>query len=209
MTLADYPHSWYAATATGAIDRPRLEETLDVDACVIGGGLTGLSAALHLAERGYSVALLEAERVGWGASGRNGGLIGSGQRRDVEDLEALFGERFARQLWDLAEEGKQLVRDRARQHAIDCYLRNGQLEAAWKASHARELKSHVAHMRDRYDYPHMRYIERDELVHGGEWHAQVAALVTGSRLGNVIARRVAPAPAALEPPEPRQETSHR
>ena len=78
-----YPDSYYFATAVGIEDRPKLEGKERADVCVIGGGYTGLSAALNLAERGYDVVLLEAERVGWGASGRNGGLIGSGQRKDA------------------------------------------------------------------------------------------------------------------------------
>ena len=77
----------------------------------IGGGYTGLSAALHLAEAGLDVVLLEAERVGWGASGRNGGQLASGQRRDQDWLERSFGARRAEALWDMAEEAKALVRE--------------------------------------------------------------------------------------------------
>ncbi len=87
MTSTGYPDSYYTATAVGIHDHPRLEESLRADVCVIGGGFTGLSAALNLAEQGMDVVLLEAERIGFGASGRNGGLIGSGQRGDLLEME--------------------------------------------------------------------------------------------------------------------------
>lgn len=83
------------------------------DVCIVGAGYTGLSAALHLAERGLNVVVLEAQRVGFGASGRNGGQVGSGQRLDQDALEAMAGQDAARMLWDLAEEAKALVRDLA------------------------------------------------------------------------------------------------
>ena len=80
---ATYPDSYYFATAVGARDYPPLSGSRKADVCVIGGGFTGLSAALNLAEQGLDVVLLEAERIGFGASGRCGGLVGSGQRKDV------------------------------------------------------------------------------------------------------------------------------
>ena len=83
MTLTTYPDSYYAATAVGIHEHPTLRSEERADACIIGGGFTGLSAALNLAEQGMDVVLLEAERVGFGASGRNGGLIGSGQRQEI------------------------------------------------------------------------------------------------------------------------------
>ncbi len=82
-----YPPSWYAATADLLPPFPALEGEVVADVCVVGGGYTGLSAALHLAEAGLDVVLLEAQRVGWGASGRNGGQVGSGQRREQDWLE--------------------------------------------------------------------------------------------------------------------------
>jgi gamma-glutamylputrescine oxidase len=78
----EYPASWYAATLDQPAPLPPLEGAQTADVAIVGGGYTGLSAALHLAEAGYDVALLEANRLGWGASGRNGGQIGSGQRQD-------------------------------------------------------------------------------------------------------------------------------
>ena len=82
----EYPASYYAATATPLTPFHMLKGQVRADVCVIGGGYTGLSAALHLAEKGYDVVLLEAHRVGFGASGRNGGQVASGQRRDQDEL---------------------------------------------------------------------------------------------------------------------------
>ena len=86
-----YPDSYYVATANGIVDRPVLDEELTADVCVIGGGFTGLSTALNLAELGMDVVLIEAERIGFGASGRCGGLVGTGQRKDVLEMEEAFG----------------------------------------------------------------------------------------------------------------------
>ncbi len=105
-----YPPSWYAATATPLPPFPPLAGAATADVCVVGAGYAGLSAALHLARAGRRVTVLEAQRVGFGASGRNGGQVGSGQRRDQDDLERMVGRARARALWDMAEEAKALVR---------------------------------------------------------------------------------------------------
>ena len=128
-----YPESYYAATATGVHEYPRLEESLQADVCVIGGGFTGLSTALNLAERGLDVVLLESDRLGFGASGRNGGLVGSGQRKDCLELEAAFGLERARELWQFAEAAKDEIRARVARHDIRCDLQDGQLEGVHKA----------------------------------------------------------------------------
>ena len=129
----EYPPSWYAATARLLPPFPSLAGDVEADVCVVGGGYTGLSAALHLAEAGLSVVLVEAQRVGWGASGRNGGQVGSGQRRDQDWLEAAFGRARAHALWDMAEEAKALVRGLVDRHGIACDLRDGILHAAHRA----------------------------------------------------------------------------
>ena len=110
----EHPPSWYLATARGLTAHPPLAGATTADVCVVGAGYTGLSAALHLAERGYSVVLLEGRRVGWGASGRNGGQLGTGQRRDEDELEARFGRDGARQLFQLGLAARDLVTDLVR-----------------------------------------------------------------------------------------------
>jgi len=158
-----YPDSWYVATAEGIQDRPALEEDLTADVCVIGGGFTGLSAALNLAELGKKVVLLEAERIGFGASGRNGGLVGSGQRIEVMDAEKQFGVERSRQLWNFAELAKDEIRNRVAKHDISCDLQKGQFVGVHKRSYvgwAQELSDVLT---ERYDYPFCYSIDREQV----------------------------------------------
>lgn len=158
-----YPDSWYVATASGIQDRPALDEDLTADVCVIGGGFTGLSAALNLAELGKSVVLLEAERIGFGASGRCGGLVGSGQRIDVQEAEEQFGIERSRQLWNFAELAKDEIRKRVAKHDIPCDLQKGQFVGVHKKRYlgwARELADTLT---DRYDYPFCSAVEADQV----------------------------------------------
>ena len=158
-----YPDSYYVATAKGLADYPALEETVTADVCVIGGGYTGLSAALNLRELGYEVVLLEAERIGYGASGRCGGLIGSGQRKDVLEAEELFGYERSRELWDLAEAAKQEIRDRVQKHAIDCDLQNGQFVGVHKRSYCGWPQELADALTERYDYPFCHAVSEEEV----------------------------------------------
>ena len=130
---------------------------------MIGGGYTGLSCALHLAERGYDVVLLEAQRVGWGASGRNGGQAGSGQRQDQESLEAMLGKGHARRLWNLGEEARILVKELIQRHNIACDLKPGIAHAAHKPALADWTFRYVDKLREEYDYPHIRAVSRQEM----------------------------------------------
>jgi gamma-glutamylputrescine oxidase len=158
-----HPDSYYVATANAMPDHPRLAGSVYADVCVIGGGFTGVSAGLHLAERGYDVVLLEAARIGAGASGRNGGQVISGQRLPVSELEHVFGITRARLLWQLAEEAKASVRERIARHAITCDLKPGGLIVAHRPREARRLERDAEHLRQAYDYPHARFVGRAEL----------------------------------------------
>jgi glycine/D-amino acid oxidase-like deaminating enzyme len=115
--MADPDHdgaSWYAANSAAAPERGRLSLELDVDVCVIGGGLAGLTAALNMARRGWSVAVLEARRVAWNASGRNAGLVLPGFSADVSSLIGKLGLDTAKRLWALSASGAEAVRQTAR-----------------------------------------------------------------------------------------------
>ncbi|MEO1137129.1 MAG: FAD-binding oxidoreductase, partial [Pseudomonadota bacterium] len=103
-----YPQSYYVATADLLPAFAPLKGERRADVCVVGGGYSGLSAALHLRRRGYAVTLLDAHRLGWGASGRNGGQLGSGQNADPKQLVERFGLEDARRLWRIAEDAKRL-----------------------------------------------------------------------------------------------------
>jgi gamma-glutamylputrescine oxidase len=157
-----YPDSYYVATARGIVDRPALDKELTADVCVIGGGFTGLSAALTLAESGMDVILLEAERIGFGASGRCGGLVGTGQRMDVLEMEEAFGLERSRQFWNFAEQAKQEIRDRVERHAIPCDLQKGQLVGVHKKSYLGWAEQLVHALTDRYEYPFCRALTTEE-----------------------------------------------
>ena len=156
-----YPASFYADTRDAAPERAALKGAVQADVCIVGAGYTGLSAALHLAEAGRRVVLLEAHRVGFGASGRNGGQIGSGQRLEVTELEKMMGKPAARRLWDLAEEAKALTYDLAARAGVPTH--RGIAHAALKPSevaHAHEMAEHLA---THYGYDQITPLDRDGL----------------------------------------------
>ena len=160
-----YPEaSYYTATANPHKAFPPLKGDVKADICVIGGGYAGLSAALHLAERGYKVVLLEANRAGWGASGRNGGQIHPGQRRDQFTLEASVGKDHARALWDLAEDARKLVTELISRHKIDCDLTPGLIHCAHKEPYVDDYRAEVDHLREAYGYDLIEFLDHDALA---------------------------------------------
>jgi len=159
---SSYPESYYTASRNSAPNYPQLQGEEQADVCVIGGGYMGLSSAIHLAERGYSVALLEAELVGWGASGRNGGQCTVGQRKAQDELEQIYGREEARRLWDLGVEAVATVRELVERFSIDCDLKRVNLQVAWKRSDAELYRRHADFMQREYSYE-MRYVEGSDL----------------------------------------------
>ena len=147
-----YPPSYYAATATPLDPFPVHQGQTTADVCIIGGGYMGLSAALHLAEAGHDVVLIEAHRVGFGASGRNGGQVGSGQRLDQQALERMAGRENARRLWDLAEDAKALVQTLIHKHQMPVTYRPGVAHACWTNAEVRETHEEADHLAQHYNY---------------------------------------------------------
>lgn len=154
--------SWYAATAAPAPDRPALQGRRKADVAIVGAGYTGLSAALHLASAGFDVAVLDAHRAGWGASGRNGGQLGTGQRVEQPDLEDMVGEAHARQLWALAQEATATARALIRDHAIDCDLKPGVIHTMHKARYVDDARREVDFMAEKYGHQ-MQFLDRSAL----------------------------------------------
>ncbi|WP_118133897.1 FAD-binding oxidoreductase [Oceanicella sp. SM1341] len=155
--------SWYAESARPFPDQPPLAGDVTADVCVVGGGFTGLSAALHLAERGFSVRVLEAHRAGWGASGRNGGQVASGQRIAQDEIEQMVGREHARRAFDIGTGAAQLVRDLIDRHGIDCAYKPGVMEANHRKRFDSHAKHYVEKLRSEYDYHSVRYLEPAEV----------------------------------------------
>lgn len=160
-------HSYYAATAPRHQRFAALSESLDADVAVVGGGLAGLSAAIELADRGHRVVLLEAQQVGWGASGRNGGQALAGLACEHSVIEQQLGLAEARRVWDMTMEALALITERRERFQIDCDWRPGYLSLAVNARKAGELQAWQARMAEVYGYA-TRWIAPAEL---GDWIA--------------------------------------
>lgn len=133
--------SLYAATANDSPNRDALVGNKEIDVCIIGAGFSGLSTALHLAEKGYKVAIIEGARVGWGASGRNGGQIVNGLNASLSKIGKQFGEDKARFVASLVNEGGDIIRERVETYGIECDLKKGNILAAISPADMRELES--------------------------------------------------------------------
>jgi len=140
--MSEHVNSYYAATAHRQDSRPALRGAERADVCIIGAGFTGISAALELAERGFSVIVLEGVRVGFGASGRNGGQIVNGYSRDLDVISARYGEDSGRQIGAMALEGGNIIRERVAKYNIACDLLPGGLFTAFTAKQMKGLEHH-------------------------------------------------------------------
>jgi gamma-glutamylputrescine oxidase len=156
-------NSYYEASLVRPAPALPLAERVKADVCVVGGGYAGLSAALELAERGFSVVLLEAQRIGWGASGRNGGqaIVGFGSDGECA-IEKQFSAQDARRAWDISVEGLQLLRERLLRYAIECDFRPGYLSLAVKPRKSEALRRWMDHVTSAYGYP-LRWIAPGEI----------------------------------------------
>ncbi|MGI9366529.1 MAG: NAD(P)/FAD-dependent oxidoreductase [Rhizobiaceae bacterium] len=156
--------SWYEDSCGERPTYRALEGDLDVDVAIVGGGFCGLSTALHLAQNGARVALLEANRLGDGASGRNGGQMGSGQRGDIFELEKQLGLQRSRALWDMAEDAKKNLLETTKTHSFDCDYQIGQLTPMHKRRYEAEAQAKVEHLQNKYNYAPISYLSQPEMA---------------------------------------------
>ena len=130
MSFIPHAPSYYADSANPSPERPFLHGAVEADVCIIGAGYTGLSSGLHLAEAGFKVVILEQAKVGWGASGRNGGQIVHSYSRDIDVIEQNYGKEQAKPLAEMMFEGAQIIRERVAKYNIQCDLKSGGVYAA-------------------------------------------------------------------------------
>ena len=162
MHSSSYPDSYYAASATPAPTRPLLQGESETDVCVIGAGYTGLSTALFLREAGMQVTVLEAAKVGFGASGRNGGQIVNSYSRDIDVIERSVAPRQAQLIGQMAFEGARIIRQRISQYGIDCDLRDGGIFAALNTKQMRHLEQQQR-LWQRHGHDQVELLDREQL----------------------------------------------
>ncbi|MBD7979061.1 NAD(P)/FAD-dependent oxidoreductase [Serpens gallinarum] len=164
MTNTAYPDSYYAASANRTPLRPVLEGEAETDVCVVGAGYTGLSTALFLLEHGFKVTVLEAVKVGFGASGRNGGQIVNSYSRDIDAVENSVSIEKAKLIGEMAFEGGRIIRDRVARYGIQCDLKDGGVFAAFTPKQMNHLQAQQR-LWERYGYEHLELLDGDAIRH--------------------------------------------
>jgi gamma-glutamylputrescine oxidase len=161
VQLQSHTGSYYAATVNSVTDYPQLRGEKSADVCVIGAGFTGISTALHLAERGYNVHVVEANKTGWGASGRNGGQVIGGFSGEA-NLSRQNSHRVQEMLWDMRWAGHDIIRERVQKYNIQCDLKFGYLDVAIKKRHMRDLHAQQERL-EKHDFPYqVQMLSREE-----------------------------------------------
>ena len=166
--------SYYAASANPSPERPVLSGDHMIDVCVVGAGYSGLSTALHLVEKGYQVAILEGARVGWGASGRNGGQIVNGLNASLQTIKKRYGQDTADFVAGLVQEGGKIIRERIKTYDIQCDLKEKNVFTGLTKAHMKELEerkalweSHGIHNQEMLDKDQLRAHVNSDLYEGG------------------------------------------
>lgn len=162
MTHTALEKTYYAATANSSLERPALQGDVQADVCVIGAGYTGLSTALFLAEAGMQVVVLEAVKVGFGASGRNGGQLVNSYSRDIDTVAQQVDAKAAKLIGDMAFEGNGIIRERIERYNIQCDLKNGGVFAAFNAKQMRHLESQQK-LWASYGYDQVEMLDKGQL----------------------------------------------
>ena len=160
--MTPYAPTYYAATANPVPERPALQGDIESDICIIGAGYTGLSTGLFLAEQGFKVTILEAAKVGYGATGRNGGQIVNSYSRDIDTIEKQVGMDGAKVFGQMAFEGNRIIRERIAKYKIDCDLKNGGVFVAFTA----KQMGHLDHQRKlwaRHGHDQVEMLDKKQL----------------------------------------------
>ena len=155
--------SFYRSSVEDLNSQDQLTSDIDVDICIIGGGLTGISSAINLSKKGYSVILCEARKIGWGASGRNGGQLGIGMRKDQFTIEKKLGLKHAKELWSLGLEAVEDVKNLIKENEIDCHLVNGVMSTACFEKDIDEYKFEIEHMAKNYDFEGYQFFNKEKI----------------------------------------------
>ena len=161
---SSYPPSWYAASTSKDQPRSRLKGSVSCEVCIIGAGFTGLSTALHLAQKGFQVMVLDAHRVGFGASGRNGGQVGSGWNQSQQKLEKSMGIDPARRLWEMSNDAKALTRDLVKKHAPEAGYQSGVATANFSHSDTEQNHLDAEYLAHSYGYTEMECLTQSDMA---------------------------------------------
>ena len=156
--------SFYRSSVLDLNSKEHLTSDIDIDVCVIGGGLTGISTALNLSKKGYSIVLCEARKIGWGASGRNGGQLGIGMRKDQYTIEKKFGLTHAKELWNMGLESVEEVKTLINKNRIDCHLVNGVMSAACFKKDLEDYQFEIDHMSKNYQFEGYKFFNKSEIM---------------------------------------------
>ncbi|WP_026565278.1 NAD(P)/FAD-dependent oxidoreductase [Bacillus sp. UNC41MFS5] len=162
-----FPQSLWAATSNASNQRAELNETIHSDVAIIGGGFTGLASAYFLSKAGKKVVVVEKERIGWGASGRNAGMLTTGYKKSIFELEKKLGTAKAKELMDMSADCVKLVKEIVDEHQFDCALETcGGIKVAYKPSHFEKMKKEHEHLLKSFQY-------ETELVDANDIHSEI------------------------------------